>query len=163
MTTLTAVEFTLLRKILGFTQESIAKFLKVNEKTIWRWENGGKPSKNASERLLETMNQIDLMLDAFVYQIENECQKSESEIEVYLLIYPDNCYTEFAKMGDLPNGVHRALIARIYNEITQRGYQTAVVEFELNSYMAYIADHGFKDSQDARAAWAAFQRKKTLN
>lgn len=144
----------MLRQLLGFTQAEVATFHKVqNLRTIQRWESGASyPSELACDKICALAERIDWSIDQAVKQFS---QFRPDEVEVTLIVYPDECYRKFVvNMFDLPNSVHRAMISRVYALLRQKGYSAGVVEFNPQDYFAYLAMHGMTDSQDARAAWA---------
>lgn len=159
---LTSAEYKALRQLLGFSQAEAAAFHKVqNLRTIQRWESGASwPSELACDKMCALAEQIDWSIDQAVKQFS---QFRPDEVEVTLIVYPDECYRKFvANMGDLPNSVHRSMISRTYALLRKKGYSAGVVEFNVQDYFSYLATHGMTDGQDARAAWASDYRARLL-
>ena len=159
---LTSAEYKALRQLLGFSQPEAAAFHKVqNVRTIQRWETGTSwPSELACDKICALAEQIEWSIDQAVKQFS---AFSPDEVEVTLIVYPDECYRKFVvNMGDLPNSVHRAMISRTFAILRKKGYSAGVVEFNAQDYFSYLAIHGLGDSQDARAAWASDYRARIL-
>lgn len=161
---LTAEEYKTIRQILGFTQEEAAKFHRVqNLRTIQRWEKGTSfVSELACDKITALFEQVSAVVDAAVDKALEAAEK-HPEIEVTMIIYPNNCYKKYVReIGDLPNSVHRAMIGRVYSELMSCGVKCGVVEFNAQDYFNYMAMHGLTDTPDTRSAWAAEYRKKIL-
>lgn len=160
---LTAAEYKLIRQSLGLTQEQAAEFHKVkNRRTIVRWEKGDSfISDIACDKILNLAEKVDWTVSQAVELARSADPK---ETEITLIIYPDSCFKNYAiGFEDLPNSVHQAMIARIYNTLKSLGYEAGVVEFNEQAYLSFLNSHGLTDTQDARAAWAAEYRQKILN
>lgn len=160
---LTAAEYKLIRQSLGLTQEQAAEFHKVkNRRTIVRWEKGDSfISDIACDKILNLAEKVDWTVSQAVELARSADPK---ETEITLIIYPDSCFKNYAiGFEDLPNSVHQAMIARIYNTLKSLGYKAGVVEFNEQAYLSFLNSHGLTDTQDARAAWAAEYRQKILN
>lgn len=159
---LTSAEYKSLRQLLGFSQAEAAAFHKVqNLRTIQRWESGASwPSELACDKICNLANKINWSVEQAVKAFS---QFNPNEVDITLIVYPDECYRKFVHdMEDLPNSVHRAMIARIYAKMREMGYSAGVVEFNIQDYFAYLASHGLSDRQDARAAWASDYRARIL-
>jgi len=160
---LTAAEYKALRQTLGMTQQEAADFHRVQGVlTIKRWEKGTSwVSEIACDRIVELFNKINTTISAAVHEYEKSAQKGE--VDVVLIIYPDSCYQKFVVgIGDLPNSVHKAMISRLYAELKKRGVKVGIVEFNPQDYFTFLAQNGFSDGQDVRAAWAVDYRGRLL-
>lgn len=161
---LTAEEYKTLRQILGFTQEEAAKFHRVhNLRTIQRWEKGTSfVSELACDKITALFRQVSLIVETAVNKAI-EAKKEHPDMEVTLIVYPDSCYKKYVwDIGNLPNSVHRAMIARVYAELQANDIKCGIVEFNAQDYFSYMGIHGLTDSPDTRSAWAAEYRKKIL-
>ena len=159
---LTSAEYKALRQLLGFSQAEAAEFHGLqNLRTIQRWEAGSSwVSDIACEKICALAAPIDATISGALAEAE-KCPAGETEI--VLIVYPDDCFRQYvAGIGDLPNSVHRAMIARTYDLLRQKGYAAGVVEFNPDDYAAYLRKNGLADGQDVRAAWAVEYRERLL-
>lgn len=159
---LTSAEYKALRQLLGFSQAEAAEFHGLqNLRTIQRWESGASwVSDIACEKICALAAQIDATINGALTEVE-KCPAGETEI--VLIVYPDGCFRQYvAGIGDLPNSVHRAMIARTYDLLRQKGYAAGVVEFNPDDYAAYLQENDLDDGQDVRAAWASDYRVRLL-
>lgn len=160
---LTAEEYRAIRKILGMTLEEAAEFHRVqNIRTIARWEKGDSwVSELACDKIVGLFNKINTIIAEAISEYEKWSKKGD--VDVVLIIYPDSCYKKFvAGIGDLPNSVHKSMVSRLYSELKMRGIDVGIVEFNPQDYFTFLAKNGFRDGQDARAAWAGDYRSRLL-
>ena len=159
---LTAAEYKTLRQLLGFSQAEAAEFHKVqNLSTIKRWERGySRVSEIACDKICDLLKKINWSINQALEKIS---ELPSEDAEITLIVYPNSCYKQMAiGMDGLPNSVHRAMIARLYNALKERGYTVGIVEFNPQDYFAYMAAHGYTDGQDTRSAWASDYRSRLL-
>lgn len=154
---LTPEEYTALRKLLGFTQAEAAEFHKVqNIRTIQRWEKGDSwVSEIACDKITRLYQKTQAVIDEAIKQWK------KSKMPIVLIIYPESCYKQFVVgIGDLPNGVHKAMIERLYFKLTELGADVDVVTFNYQMYINYLAERCLTDTQANRGAWAAEYAEK---
>lgn len=159
---LTSVEYKALRQLLGFSQAEAAKFHGLqNMRTIRRWESGDSwISDVACKKICTLAKKIDEVIGE---ALRKASQCGSDETSVVLIVYPDDCYRDYVvEIGNLPNSVHRAMVARTYECLRQRGYITGIVEFNPHDYAEFLKKNNVPDSQDVRAAWAAEYRDRLL-
>ena len=157
---LTSIEYTAIRKTLGFTQEEAAEFHQVqNVRTIKRWEKGDSwVSYIACEKITELFKLINYQVNETCDMIASKFDNQAKDLwEIAVLIqYPDSCYKKFVVgIGNLPNSVHKTMINRIYTNLTTRGYPVGIIMFNPQEYLTFLGVNGLSDCQESRATWAA--------
>lgn len=160
---LTAEEYRAIRQTLGMTLEEAAEFHRVqNIRTIARWEKGDSwVSELACDKITGLLEKINKTISETIEMAREVLKKGE--LEAVLIIYPDSCYKKFAVgFAELPNSVHKAMIVRTYTALKELGADTGIVEFNPQDYFTFLAKNGFRDGQDARAAWAGDYRSRLL-
>lgn len=157
--TLTSEEYRAIRTTLGLTQEEAMRFHKLkNVRTIKRWESGAHVTSESAcqniiqlfKRVNEAVNRItDGLKDSFDATPREEwspavlIQFSEADFKKYL--------SEFEKM---PVNIHKAIVHRIYTELSECGYPVGIISFNEEKYNEFLCTYGLTDSEEARALWA---------
>jgi transcriptional regulator with XRE-family HTH domain len=163
---LTPQEYKAIRESLGFTQEEAADFHRVqNVRTIKRWENGSSyVSALACNKITELLTRINWAIKEAlkVYQDFIDAHPND-ELEVALIVYPEDCYKKFAVgFEDLPNNVHRAMVKRLYLALREMNIDAGIVLFNPQDYFTFLAVNNLTDNQASRGAWATDYRARLL-
>ncbi len=160
---LTSMEYSAIRKTLGFSLEEAKKFHNVESvNTIKRWESGqSRVSELACNKILELWTRVNNTISESI-KIYNDLP-DPSATEITLIVYPKKCYKKFVVgMGDLPYSIHQTMVVRVYNDLKQLNADVGIVEFNVQDYFSFLAQHHYKDSQDVRAMWATDYRHRIL-
>ena len=163
---LTPQEYKAIRESLGFTQEEVADFHHLQSvRTIKKWERGDSyVSELACDKITSLLERVNWAIkEALKVYKDFQEKHPEDEIEVTLIVYPEECYQKFAVgFEDLPNNVHRAMVKRLYLALREMNIDTGIVLFNPQDYFTFLAVNNLTDNQASRGAWASDYRSRLL-
>lgn len=158
---MTSAEFRTMTESLGLTAEAAGLLLKVQGRTIRRWQSG---EWDVPEDAAEALRTLDARLERAVSEAMQQVDiatktMSAAPNKVVLVRYrnDEDLHRYRPDMADLPLATHAALLDRLRLALSRRGIAVYMSYLHPEQYEAWRKSRTLPDNEATRASWAAEQ------
>lgn len=156
---LTSEEYRAIRTTLGLTQEEAMRFHNVkNVRTIKRWEAGlHVTSEKACDEIMKLFKRVNATVNNTADEVKASFDATPREewSPAILIQFSETEYKKYLPaLSELTHSVHKAIVQRIYTELSECGYPVGIIAFNEKNYHEFLDKHNLRDVEETRALWA---------